>query len=390
MIKFAVVNLGCRVNRAESDMIEKMMSKRGIMVDKRHADIIFINTCTVTSTADKKTRKVVSSTLRENDKAKIVVVGCAANMYPEYFRSLDERVEVADKFKLLSDLDDLSDNSATSNQARVNVKIQDGCDNACTYCIVHTARGKSRSMSKDKVISTCKNIDKQGVPEIVLTGINLGTYADPSLEDLLCELLRETQNVRYRISSIEPMSINDELLDVIKSSKGRVCKHFHLPLQSGSEAILRAMDRHYSAKSFVELTSKIYRYMPEFSLSTDVIVGFPGESESDFIDTLNVAKAARFSKIHVFPYSKRDNTPAASMKNQISSETKAERAKILRQFAEGLRKQEFKKRVGTIENVVVENDEIATTESYFTISSPKDAALNTSIKIKLEEDMFIK
>lgn len=389
MIKFAVINLGCRVNRAESDMIEKLMSNRGIQVDKKSADIIFINTCTVTSTADKKTRKTVSNALRENKHAKIVAIGCAANMYPEYFTSLDERVSVADKFKLLSDLEDLSDADHKNSQARVNVKIQDGCNNACTYCIVHTARGNSRSMKREKIISTCKDLDSKLTPEIVLTGINLGTYSDPSLYQLLIDLLEHTTDVRYRISSIEPMQVSDNLLSVIKDSNGRICRHFHLPLQSGSESILKAMDRHYTAAEFAALTDKIYSLMPTFSLSTDIIVGFPGESDSDFSDTLSVAKHARFSKIHVFPYSKREGTPAAEMDCQIPESIKNERAKILREFGIGLRQAEFNKRIGNLETVVIENGEIATTESYFTIKAPANSIPNTTLKLKLDSGMLV-
>ena len=184
--------------------------------------------------------------------------------------------------------------------------------------------------------------------------------------------------------------MSDSLLDVIKNSNGRICKHFHLPLQSGSDKILRAMDRHYSAQDYENLTNKIYRSMPSFSLSTDIIVGFPGESDTDFDDTLIMAKRAKFSKIHVFPYSRREGTPAAEMKDQIASDIKTRRSKVLRLFSEGLREEEFKKRVGSIERVVVENDGIATTESYFTITAPQNSRPNTSVNVELEEDMFLK
>lgn len=388
-IKYSVINLGCRVNRSESDVIESCMSEIGCSSPIEAADIIFINTCTVTATADKKTRKAVNSALRANDHAKIVVIGCAANMYPQYFKSLSERVEVADKFNLIEDLKQKCNFSPKSQFARANVKIQDGCDNACTFCIVHTARGKSRSIKRENVIETCKKLDREKTPEIVLSGINLGSYDDPDLAALLRYLLEETDYSRYRISSIEPPQVTDELLKVISASNGRVCKHFHLPLQSGSDRILKKMDRHYSVAEYLSLVDKIYQMMPDFSITTDIIVGFPGESEDDFEETCEVAKKCHFSKIHVFPYSIREGTPAATMPDQIDKKIKDERSKRLIVLSDTMRRREFEKRCGSEEYIAVENENISTTESYFSICTPQNAAPKSLIKIKLDKAMFV-
>ena len=386
-MSFAVVNLGCRVNRAESDAITQKMLQRDVLESPEIADIVFVNTCTVTGVAEKKTRKTVRRVLDNNKNATVIVTGCAAEIDPSFFESLSDRVKVISKFELLGN-EAVGLFSGAQSMSRVNVKIQDGCNNACTFCIVHVARGKSVSVPQDEVVKNCVSLDAAGVKEIVLTGINLGNYSDPTLAELLRVLLKNTQGCRFRISSIEPPEVTDDLLSVINEAGWRVCHHFHLPLQSGSDDVLERMDRHYSSKDFMNLVNKTRAMMPNFSFTTDIIVGFPGESDEDFQRTIDVAKQVSFSKIHVFPYSKREGTPAATMVNQVSEQVKSRRAKELRDLSDGLRKLEFQKRVGTNEFVVTENNNFATTDSYFTIKSDTFSTSGQLLNVELKENGF--
>ena len=391
-MSFAVVNLGCRVNRAESDAITQKMLLEDTLAPLESANKIIVNTCTVTGVAEKKTRKTIRHILNVNEDASVIVTGCAAQIDPEFYKNLSNRIEVVPKFEILNKCKttfktkrEISNKVGTS---RVNVKIQDGCDNACTFCIVHVARGKSISYDPKEIIDKCKKLDEAGVKEIVLTGINLGSYSKPNLPSLLYQLLDNTKNCRYRISSIEPPEVTSKLIECIKNSNSRICKHLHLPLQSGSNDVLKAMDRHYNSDEFLRLVNAIYDEMPNFSLTTDCIVGFPGESEKDFSQTVEICKKAHFSKIHVFPYSKRKNTPATLMPNQIEQNIKKQRARALLELSSSLRKQEFLKRVGTSEQVVIENDNKATTESYFTLKSKDFVNPGQIMNVELSEALF--
>lgn len=383
---FAIVNLGCKVNRVEADFIASKMSAYGKEVNSVEADIIFVNTCTVTAAADKKTRKAVSKALRENEFAKVVVTGCSASIHADYYKSLSDRIEVVDKFDLWQQL---SKSSAplNSSRCRVGVKVQDGCDNACTYCIVCVARGKSRSVSRSEVIKTCIELDKAIVPEIVLSGINIGSYNDGSLVDLLKDLLAATNTCRFRISSIEPNDVSDELIDLVAGEE-RICSHFHLPLQSGSDKVLKDMNRPYSSSDFKCLVDKIYSKIPNFSISTDVIVGFPGESDAEFDETYNFCKYCNFTKIHVFPYSMREGTIAAARPDQIDNHIKQSRAKTLRELSKKLRSGAFNERVGSFEMCVIEDNNLAVTDSYFTLKDPSFTDKGTLKRIQLERNMF--
>jgi threonylcarbamoyladenosine tRNA methylthiotransferase MtaB len=387
-MSFAVVNLGCRVNRAESDAITQKLLQTDVLVPYEVADKVYINTCTVTGVAEKKTRKTVRRVLDRNNHAEVIVTGCAAEIAQDFFENLSDRVTVIPKHKILSNNVSLNFNTQSNNNSRVNVKIQDGCNNACTFCIVHVARGKSVSVPKEEVVKNCIFLDRAGVKEIVLTGINLGNYSDPSLSELVKHLLDNTQICRFRISSIEPPEVTDELIDTIRQAGDRVCNHFHLPLQSGSDSVLDDMHRHYSTSQFLELVQETRDVMPSFSFTTDIIVGFPGETDDDFQKTLDFAKEISFSKIHVFPYSKREGTPAADMPEQVPEVVKSERAKVLRELSDELRKLEFKKRIGTSEFVVTENDLKATTDSYFTIKSELFEKTGELLNVELKENMF--
>ena len=397
-MKFSVVNLGCKVNRVESDNIAAAFLAQGhTFAENDDADMVVVNTCTVTEEAERKTRKAVRHALAANPRATVIVSGCASALHPDEYEALDKRICVVSRLELESRISDFAQRALILRtgepfNTRVNVKVQDGCDNDCSYCIVHVARGPARSVAFSQVVREVDTFARAGVREIVLTGINLGTYFDEGkdLAALLETLLELTVNlpdadhpVRFRIGSIEPQNIDDRLIDVIAQGQGRICRHLHLPLQSGSSAVLEQMRRHYRAQDFLNLVDNMYTRIPQLSLSTDIIVGFPGETDEQFQETLEVARRCRFSKIHVFPYSKRAGTQAAVRSDQIDAETKRNRARILRNLATELREADFTARIGTTEAVLVEPS-CALTESYHEIARPENADVGELIDVVLE------
>lgn len=410
-MKYAVVNLGCKVNRVESDAFASSLDAHGAKsCDAADADLIVVNTCTVTGEAEKKTRKAVRGALRANGRATVIVTGCAAAIDKDTFLAMDPRVRVMGKAELASSIDagawglDAAAHGPAlpvgeGYRTRVGVKVQDGCNNACTYCVVHVARGKATSVDPREVVRQCRALASAGVKEIVLTGINLGSYRwrdeetgeATGLADLLRMLLEETADlhkegeypVRFRVSSVEPRDVHDDLIEVLATAGGRVCRHLHLPLQSGNSKVLREMHRPYNAEHFEAIVANLYERVPELSLSTDIICGFPGETEREFEDTLRVARTCRFSKIHVFPYSKREGTPAAARIDQVPPGVKADRAQRLRDLGDLLRDNEREARKGTRELAVVEEEGIALTESYFEVPAPKNAKAGEMIEVTL-------
>lgn len=387
MNKIAIYNLGCKVNRVESDSIAASYRARGSeIVSLKEADLIVVNTCTVTAQAEKKTRKAIRGILRDNTHARVLVTGCAATINPRFYASLDARISVVDKVDLIDDAYTY-ERVGDAFPTRVGVKVQDGCNHACTYCIVHIARGKAWSRPLSEIVHEVDHLIKQGAKEIVLTGIDLGSYHtdDASLPILLEELLRRDSTVRYRLSSIEPRSLSDKLLDLLGRSEGRVCRHLHIPLQSGSTRVLKEMNRPYDAAYYAALCEKAYDKVEGLALTTDIIVGFPGESDHDFEQTQEISKYARFSKIHVFPYSIRQGTPAAERRDQIDPSIKTKRAQILGELAQHLRDTEARKRVGSTELVLVEQDGQAMSESYYRVALSQEYPAGSLIPLTLTD-----
>ncbi len=442
-MNFCVVNLGCKVNRVESDAFAAaLLARGGVAVDETQAELIVVNTCTVTGEAEKKTRKAVRRALRSNERAIVAVTGCAVAIDAGFYENMDERVRALAKNELLQLIEQngwgeagipcagssVAEESADQRAAtidpkvdaefsakpsaasapirvgegfrtRVGVKVQDGCDNACTYCIVHVARGRATTRPVDEVLAETVAQVQAGAREIVLTGINIGSYCDGEkrsadavrLTGLLERLLDATAELtvadeppaRFRISSIEPRDVDDALIDMLATSNGRICRHLHLPLQSGSSAVLRAMARPYDAERFAALVDDLRARVPQISLSTDIIVGFPGETEADFQETLAMARRCAFSKIHVFPYSQREGTPAATRADQIPAPVKAARAETLRALGEELRQREFAARSGSVELALVEDGGHATTESYYEVDVPANMAIGALVPVRL-------
>lgn len=417
-MKFFVLNLGCKVNRVESDSMQAAFLARGHELSAlEDAAVVVVNTCTVTGEAEKKTRKAVRRALREAPEAIVVVTGCAASISPDVFSEMDaDRVVVEpDKSAALdAALDALSPDEriwagpeqeadaalrmGSHFPTRVGIKVQDGCNNACTYCIVHVARGRAWSRPADQVVAEAVAYAKAGVKEIVLTGINLGSYCDGDKRDseslrlagLLRRLLEETAgvaegpDVRFRVSSVEPRDVDDDFVRVLSESQGRVCRHLHLPLQSGSSRVLKEMARPYDAPRFAALVAKLRESVPELSLTTDIIVGFPGETEEDFQETLSMVEACRFSKVHAFPYSRREGTPAAARPDQVSPEVKSERMARLAKAEAASRAADIAFREDGLEWVLVEEGGRGMTESHYEIEVPDGHESGSLVRLSLK------
>ena len=394
---FHVINLGCKVNRVESDTIAASLLAKGCKATALdEARLVVVNTCTVTGEADKKARKAVRHALATAKNAVVVVTGCSVAIDADTYRNLDSRVEVIQRADLLMALaqDEASSHVRMGEgfRTRVSLKVQDGCDHACTYCIVHVARGPATSVPAEKVMADARRYLERGVKELVLTGIDLGSYRDGDMRvEHLVEGLLELadtcagageQPARVRASSLEPHSISDRFIELLATSDGRLCRHVHLPLQSGSTRVLHEMARTYSAESFTELIAELRSRVPSLSLTTDIICGFPGETEEDFARTLEIARACAFSKIHVFPYSRREGTPAAARADQIDALVKTERTSKLRSLAEELREADLRSRSGNVELALVEGD-VALTESYHEIPAPAGARLGQLVAIEV-------
>ena len=381
----SVINLGCRVNRVESDRISASLVEAGLaLVDPDDADLIVINTCAVTGEAEAKTRKAVRHALGRARAPYVVCTGCAANLHPGMLEELSERVVVeprkvdvaARAAELLGcsgaicELDPRG-KAELLGRSRWGVKIQDGCDNRCTYCIVWKARGPERSVPADLVIDRVREAVEAGIPEVVLTGVNLGAYDGESacdshveLDELIRRILNETEVGQLRLSSIEPMDVDERLLGVMAAGPERIAPFLHLPVQSGSTSVLERMGRPYMAGEFLSLVGRIRSNVPAASISADIIVGFPGETDDEFAETLEVARAAAFSRIHVFRYSARPGTVAASMPDQVDPEVSHERSRALRALADELSRADAIGRVGTFEQAVIEQGAMATLGSF--------------------------
>lgn len=374
--------LGCKVNTYESNAMLKIFNEAGYQeVDfKQVADVYVINTCTVTNTGDSKSRQMIRKAIRKNPKATICVVGCYSQTAPEeiekiegvgvvlgtQYRSdivkyVDEHLETGemvikvDNVMNLRKFEDL--NIDRFKNTRAFLKIQDGCNNFCTYCIIPYARGRVRSRQKESVLNQAQRLVDNGYVEIVLTGIHTAGYGedldDYSFYELLVDLVKIKGLKRLRISSIETSQISDEIIDLIGSNE-IIVDHLHVPLQAGSDAILKRMNRKYTTAEYLEKINKIRSYLPNIAFTTDVIVGFPGETDEEFEETYNFIKQVNYSELHVFPYSPRKNTPAAKMKDQVNDQIKHERANRLLQLSKELNHEFALKQIGKTLKVLFE------------------------------------
>ena len=377
----ALVNLGCRVNRVELDSMALELQRRGYRLTGQHeAQVIVINTCAVTGEAQAKTRKAVRRAAKMPQRPIVVATGCVASLFADELRSLGENVVVEPLKSVVADrvTEALSsglagegaasagaaitvDHPTPTGRTRPGIKIQDGCDNRCTFCIVWKARGRSHSIDTGKVLDEVRAAQQRGAQEVVLTGINLGNFrgkgrdgSDIALPGLLEEVLDQTDVRRIRLSSIEPPDVTDELLDVMSAAGERVAPFLHVCLQSGCDKTLREMGRVYDTAFFADMVARTRRAIPQIALGTDLIVGFPGETENDFDQTMAFCGEMHFARMHVFRYSKRPGTPAAAREDQVDAHKIAERSERMLALAQQKRLECARERVGQEELVVVQ------------------------------------
>lgn len=382
MKTIAFHTLGCKVNTYESNAMLKIFNEAGYQeVDfKEIADVYVINTCTVTNTGDSKSRQMIRKAIRKNPQATVCVVGCYSQIAPEEIEQIEgvgvvlgtqhrkDIVKYVDEYlktgKPVIKVDNVMDlkkfedlNIDRFKNTRAFLKIQDGCNNFCTYCIIPYARGRVRSRDKDSVLNQAKILVANGYVEIVLTGIHTAGYGEDldnySFYDLLVDLVKIDGLKRLRISSIETSQISDEIINLIGSNE-IIVDHLHVPLQSGCDATLKRMNRKYTTSQYLEKINKIRNYLPNIAFTTDVIVGFPGESDEEFEETYNFIKKVNYSELHVFPYSPRRNTPAAKMKDQVDDKTKHERVNRLLELSKELNRDFALKQIGKTLKVLFE------------------------------------
>ncbi len=394
-MKVGIYTLGCKVNSYESEYVANLFKDNGyeIVPFNEKADIYIINTCTVTNNSDSKSRKIIREAIRNNNHACIVAMGCFIESSKDH---LIDNINIAignkDKSKIvelveeyLKEHNDINhivpldkefeDMEITNfgSKTRAFVKIQDGCENYCTYCIIPYVRGKCRSKNLETVIKEITSLVNNGYKEIVLTGIHTGSYGvdiNVSFAKLLKEIVKIPNLYRLRISSIEVTELNSEVLEVIKNSK-IICNHLHIPLQAGSDKILKLMNRKYDLNFFMNKINEIRSIRPEISITTDIIVGFPGETEELFQETIDTSRKVAFSKIHVFPYSERRNTPAEKFPGKVDIHDRKERSRRLISVSEELEKQYMEKFIGKELEVLIErsfdNYSIGHTSNYLQV-----------------------
>lgn len=378
-MKVAIQSLGCKVNLYESEYITDQFQKAGYetVPFQEIADVYIINTCSVTNTSDVKSRKVIHQAIRRNPDACIVAIGCFIEANHDYHEDgVDILLGNANKSKVLEyverywqtkqkanyfvtpipeKFDDMT-MSTFLGRTRAFIKIQDGCENFCSYCIIPYVRGKCRSKNFQTVLEEIQNYVQHGYKEVVLTGIHTGNYGVDLGTDfaaLLREIVKINGLVRLRISSIEITELTDEVLQIIRDNDV-IVDHLHIPLQAGSDKILRLMNRKYDLAYFKQKMEQIREIRPDISLTTDIIVGFPSETEEDFQDTLSFVREVQFSKVHVFPYSRRSGTVAADMAEQVPGDVKKDRVRRLLALSKELETEYMKKFIGKTLLVLME------------------------------------
>lgn len=380
----ALHTLGCKLNFSETSAIADQFIKNGFSVidfDKK-ADVYVFNTCTVTENAEKECRQIVRRALRINPDAYVIVTGCYAQLRPEEISAIDGVNAVLgsnEKFKVFEILNDFNKtdvscvfvsptenlngfgkavSSENVNRTRAFFKVQDGCDYKCSFCTIPLARGKSRSMEMDELVKEFKKIINDGYKEVILTGVNVGDYKNNSGNNLLSvlkNLIKIDGDFRIRISSIEPNLLSDEIICLTAETE-KLCKHFHIPLQSGSNEILKRMQRRYTSEDYKNLITKIKNLMPQAGIGIDVIVGFPGETDELFEETFNFLSNLPFSYLHVFTYSERPFTKAISMSGKVPIEVRKKRNNSLRTLSDIKKNSFYNSLVGTTQRVLFESD----------------------------------
>lgn len=429
--KVAFYTLGCKLNFSETSTIARSFESEGFerVEFSEKADIYVINTCSVTENADKRFKTIVKQAQKANPNAFVAAVGCYAQLKPHELADVDGVdlvLGATEKFKITDYLNDLSKNDfgevhsceieeadfyvgsySIGDRTRAFLKVQDGCDYKCTYCTIPLARGISRSDTLDNVLKNAYDISQQGIKEIVLTGVNIGDYGKGEFgnkkhEHTFLDLVKALDEVegieRLRISSIEPNLLKNETIDFVSKSRTFV-PHFHIPLQSGSNDILKLMRRRYMREVYTERVRKIREVMPNACIGVDVIVGFPGETDQHFLETYHFLNDLDISYLHVFMYSERDNTPAAEMEGVVSKRVRNKRSKMLRGLSVKKRRAFYESQLGTTHTVLFEGENKhgyinGFTENYVKVKTPWNPELVNTLKeitlTQIDEDGLVR
>lgn len=418
--------LGCKVNQSETEAMTALFLNSGYQLGEfeEFCDVYVINTCTVTHAGDRKSRQMIRRAKHINPNAIVVVTGCYAQTSPDDIAKIEdvdiilgtnkrhEIVDVVEHFdgtrkKLVNLKDSLIDFEEISmerviRKARAYLKVQEGCEQFCTYCIIPYARGPLRSRSMENTLQEAKRLEEAGFREIILTGIHLGAYGKPSeaerengaeqqatLADLCEMLLKETSFERIRLSSIEPTEVDDHLLKLFAENR-RMCRHLHLPLQSGDDTVLEQMHRPYNTDQYRAELERIRAAVPGIAISTDLMVGFPGETEEFFENSLSFCDEMAFSSMHIFKYSPREGTPAASYSNQVTNEVKEMRSKQMQAIAEKNMLAYMEQYVGTQVDVLIEEESedgrwLGHTDNYLHVSVDGSCEKNSLVNVQIDK-----
>ena len=417
MKKFLIKTLGCKVNSYESEFIRNLFLEEGYEEVEENADVCIINTCTVTNTADNKSKQVINNIKKNNKDAIVIAMGCFCQFrnseiedlidadiilgnknkhkvfeYLKEYESNHKRIiDFVDMNKDDIDFDDM-EIKGYKHHHRAFIKIEDGCNNFCSYCIIPYVRGRVRSKEFNKCLMEVNDLALSGHKEIVLSGIHTGQYNSDGkrLSDLINEISKVPQIKRIRLSSVEIVELDDKMMDIIKNNN-KFVSHLHIPLQAGSDHILKLMNRRYDKKYFKKLVDKIRENRNDISLTTDVIVGFPGETEEDFKETLDFCEEIGFTKIHVFPYSDRSGTVASRMKDKIPGNIKKDRVRRLIDLSNKLEKEYYLKHIDKEDDVLIEEVKQdgylhGFTSDYIPVKLKGDYKINEIYKIKLNKE----
>jgi len=416
--KVALYTLGCKLNFSETSTVARMFEEEGfVRVDFNDSpDIFVINTCSVTENADKKCKQLVKKALKVNPDAFVAIIGCYAQLKPEEIAQIygvDMVLGASEKFKIvehfqniekketavvfaskIKEVNEFVPSYSKGDRTRSFLKIQDGCDYFCTFCTIPLARGKSRNHSVSETVKVAKEVALTAAKEVILTGVNIGDFGQGEGEnffDLIQELDKIEGIERYRISSIEPNLLSSEIIEFVAKSN-KFMPHFHIPLQSGSNKILKAMRRKYQKELYVERVQMIKELMPHASIGVDVIIGFPGETEEDFLETYNFLNELDVSYLHVFTYSERKNTTAIKMDGVVPKAERTKRSKMLHILSDKKKRFFYEQHMGKTYNVLFESEQHDAflngfTDNYLKVKVPFSAALQNQIKTVTLKDV---
>jgi threonylcarbamoyladenosine tRNA methylthiotransferase MtaB len=406
-VKYSIVTFGCRVNQADSLHIEESLRRRGaVPAASSDADLVVVNTCSVTSSADQGARQTIRRIARDNPSARVVVTGCYASRSPGEVASLPNVVRVVrngDKHRLLDLLETTSERFGDGDGAcgaaiepgiagrtAFTLRVQTGCDQACSYCIIPTTRGAGQSVPATDVVREVQRVAAAGFKEIAVTGVHLGSYGrDLPRPDSLVSLLRTlaslADDITFRISSLEPMDCTPEIVALVASSGGRFAPHFHLPLQHASDRMLAAMRRPYTLAAYRDLVDSIAAAIPHASIGSDMIAGFPGESDEDFAANLEYLAASPLSHLHVFPYSDRPGTEATGMRAKVPGAVIRDRAARLRAIGQALTERFRGAQLGTVRRgLTLDDGSVVVTDNFLKVRIAPGLQRNRRVRVRVE------